>query len=74
MEVENIRKRFWRLKAEEKGKTFDKKVNSLTRYKIGGTQVVVVVVVVPFFCSLFFFAMSKIYEQKKFKNKWGGGY
>ena len=38
MEVENIRKRFWRLKEAEKGKNFDKKVNSFTRYKIGGTS------------------------------------
>ena len=39
MEVENMRKHFWRLKEGEKGKNFDKKVNSLTRYKIGGTRV-----------------------------------
>ena len=39
MEVENIRKSFWRLKEGEKGKNFDKKVNSLTRYKIGSTRV-----------------------------------
>ena len=45
-EVENIRKSFWRLKEEEKGKNFDKKVNSLTRYKIGGL----------FFFVHFFFA------------------
>ena len=35
MEVENIRKSFWRLREGEKGK--NKKVNSLTRYKIGGS-------------------------------------
>ena len=36
MEVENIKKSFRRLKEGEKGKNFDKKMNSLTRYKIGG--------------------------------------
>ena len=30
------KKFFWRLKEGEKGKNFDKKVNSMTRYKIGG--------------------------------------
>ena len=53
MEVENIRKSFWRLKEGGKGKNFDKKVNSLTRYKIGGRWVVVVVV--PFFFVHFSF-------------------
>ena len=37
MEVENMRKSFWRLKEGEKGKNFDKKVNSLI-----GTKFVVV--------------------------------
>jgi hypothetical protein len=38
VDVENIRKIFWRLKEGEKGKNFDKKVNGLTRYKIGGRR------------------------------------
>ena len=50
VEVENIRKSFWRLKEGEKGKNFDKEVNSLTRYKIGGSSSVV-----PFFFVHFFF-------------------
>ena len=54
MEGENIRKSFWRLKEGKKGQNFDKKVNSLTRYKIGDTRCRVVVV--PFFLSTFFFA------------------
>ena len=55
-EVENIRKSFWRLKEGEKGKNFDKKVNSLTRYKIGGRRRVVVVE--PFFVFTFFLLPS----------------
>ena len=39
------KKKYWRFKEGEKGKKFDKKVNSSTRYKIGGRRVVVV----PFF-------------------------
>ena len=38
MEVESIRKSFWWLKEGEKGKNFDRKVNSLAKYKIGGRQ------------------------------------
>ena len=32
------KKKFLELKEGEKGKNFDKKVNSLTRYKIGGSR------------------------------------
>ena len=37
VEVENMRKSFGELKEEEKGKNFDKNVNSFTKYKIGST-------------------------------------
>ena len=54
VELENIRKSFWKLKEGEKGKNFDKKVNSLTRYKIGDTGVVESSWLVPFFLFTFF--------------------
>jgi G:T-mismatch repair DNA endonuclease (very short patch repair protein) len=45
-----MRKSFWRLKEEEKGQNFDKKVNSLT-----GAKLVVLVRVVLFFFDHFCF-------------------
>ena len=66
VDVENIRKSFWRFKEGEKGKNFDKKVNSLTIYKIGGTRrrVVVVVVVVPLF-FVHYFCSNDSQQQRK---------
>ena len=40
MEVENIRKSFWRLKEGKYNTNFDIKVNRFTRNKIGGSHVV----------------------------------
>ena len=55
VEVENIKKSFSRLKEGEKSKNFDKEVNSLTMYKIGGTSTSSISGRRTFFfCSLFF--------------------